>query len=163
MDKKEAPREPVEYEVQEKSLIGNEIHEAGAIVKYDGLPAENLKPLCDVGRARYQEYLESNKVRVAKMIEQNSTSAVGDPAEFAKALQKYQAEQVEAMSKAISEGIAAGVALAMEAIAKAQQTSAAAVEIKAADASTATPADSPNTAANATATKGKSGGKDSLV
>jgi hypothetical protein len=45
----EQKRDPVEYIVLEKSLIGNEIFEAGTTVKYDGLPAENLQPTCDEG------------------------------------------------------------------------------------------------------------------
>ena len=56
------------YRVKELSLIGNELHEAGAIVEYDGLPAENLEPLCDLGRAKYQEYLASNAERVKRMM-----------------------------------------------------------------------------------------------
>ena len=65
---KDEPRKPVAYITTEKSLVGNEIHEAGARVMYDGLPAENLTPTCDVGRARYQEYLDSNKIRIDAMI-----------------------------------------------------------------------------------------------
>lgn len=68
-------REPVEYIVKEKSLIGNELHEAGARVHYAGLPSENLEPTCDEGRARYNEYLKSNEDRVAKMIAANDSGA----------------------------------------------------------------------------------------
>lgn len=62
---------PIKYIVKEKSLIGNEIHEAGAEVTLpEGtLPAENLEPTCARGRAKHQEYLESNAARVAKMKE----------------------------------------------------------------------------------------------
>jgi type IV secretory pathway VirJ component len=163
-DKKQ-PRQPVEYLVKEKSLIGNEIKEAGEKAMYDGLPAENLEPLCDEGRARYQEYLASNKERVANMINQNSVSAVGDPGAFAKALAEHQASQNEAISKAISEGIAAGIAQAMAAINAAQQSSAAEVTFTG-DASTAKPADFPNTAAPSAAKgtgKGNKDDKNSLV
>lgn len=66
MTEKQKPKVP-KYKVLEKSLIGNEIHEAGAIVEYDGLPAENLEPQCDLGRERYKEYLVSNETRIAKM------------------------------------------------------------------------------------------------
>jgi len=72
------------YKVLEKSLIGNEIHEAGAIVEYAGLPSENLEPQCDEGRAKYQEYLVTNNARVKAMKEQFSESAVGDQVAFAK-------------------------------------------------------------------------------
>ena len=74
------------YLVKELSLIGNELFQAGAEVEYDGLPAENLEPLCDEGRAKYQEYLDSNAARVKKMIAENQLSAVGDPAAFAAAV-----------------------------------------------------------------------------
>lgn len=67
-------REAVEYEVLEKSLIGNELFEAGARAFYDGLPAENLKPLCAEGEKRAAEYQESNKARVAKMIADNAAN-----------------------------------------------------------------------------------------
>lgn len=107
-------REAVEYRVKEKSLIGNEMFEAGAIAKYDGLPAENLEPMCDVGRARYQEYLDSNKSRIATMIAGHSESAVGDPnlfmKEWAAAQQKAAAEQAEQIAAAVSAGISAGLA-----------------------------------------------------
>jgi len=98
-----APRQPVKYRVKEKSLIGNAIHEAGAEVEYDGLPADNLEPLCDIGRARAAEYVQSNKERVARMIDANRESAVGDPAkfaeQFAKALAEERAEHAARMEK----------------------------------------------------------------
>ena len=88
----ETKREPVKYTVLEKSLVGNEIFEAGQTCEYDGMPSENLAPTCDVGRARYQEYLESNKARIAKMRAENAESAVGDGEAFAKAVTKALAE-----------------------------------------------------------------------
>lgn len=63
------------YRVKELSLIGNELHEAGAIVEYDGLPAENLEPLCELGRAKYREYLESNEQRIKKMMADHQPTA----------------------------------------------------------------------------------------
>lgn len=104
------------YKVLEKSNINNEMHEPGAIIDYDGLPAENLEPQCDEGKAKYQEYLDSNAARVKLLKDQNSKSKVGDPAEFAKALAEHQASQNEGIAKAISEGIAAGIAQAMAAM-----------------------------------------------
>jgi len=74
------------YRVKELSLIGNELFQAGAEVEYDGLPAENLEPLDDEGRAKYQEYLDSNAARVRQMRLENETSTVGDPAAFAAAV-----------------------------------------------------------------------------
>jgi len=60
---------PIKYIVKEKSLIGNELFEAGAEVELpEGtLPAENLEPVDDRGRAKYQEYLKSNAERIARM------------------------------------------------------------------------------------------------
>lgn len=99
-------RQPVKYRVKEKSLIGNAIHEAGATVEYDGLPADNLEPLCDEGHARAAEYIESNKARVAKMIADNQESAVGDPTkfaeQFAKALAEERAEHAARMEKMLA-------------------------------------------------------------
>jgi hypothetical protein len=86
------------YRVKEQSLIGNELFQAGAEVDYDGLPAENLEPLCDEGKAKYQEYLQSNADRVRKMRLENDVSAVGDPSVFA-----------DAVSAAIKQLIAGGV------------------------------------------------------
>ena len=80
------------YKVLEKSLIGNEIFEAGSIVDYDGLPAENLEPQCEKGEAKYQEYLASNVERIRVMREQNSESGVGDTAVFAKLIAVAVAE-----------------------------------------------------------------------
>lgn len=73
-----ATRRPVKYLVKEKSLIGNEIHEAGAVAEYDGLPAENLEPLCDEGRARYQEYLASNAARVERMMAEHPPTGLDE-------------------------------------------------------------------------------------
>lgn len=114
------------YRVKELSLVGNELHQAGAVVDYDGLPAENLEPLCDEGRAKYQEYLASNVTRVAQMLRENDTSAVGDPAAFAAAfaaaLAKSQSEMgiavAEALAKSQNEmGVTIGIAVA-EAVAR---------------------------------------------
>lgn len=88
-----APRKPVQYRVKEKSLIGNQLFEAGQVAEYDGLPADNLEPLCDEGRARAAEYERSNATRVQKMIAANQESAVGDPSKFAEAFAKQLAEE----------------------------------------------------------------------
>lgn len=115
-------REPVAYTVVERSLVGNKIYEAGETAMYDGLPAENLAPTCEVGKARYQEYLDTNKARVAKMIEMNQADAsgLGDAAAFGKmfleALAKSNeehAEQMAALQAAQAELIAKAVAAAL--------------------------------------------------
>lgn len=101
------------YIVLEKSLIGNEVHEAGAIVEYDGLPSENLKPTCEKGEARYQEYLASNAERVAKMKEQYSESAVGDPSQFAAKFAAELQRSNEEFKASIAGVVASAVAQAM--------------------------------------------------
>lgn len=99
-------RAPVKYLVKERSLIGNELFEAGAIADYDGLPAENLEPQCEEGRARAEEYRTSNDKRVSLMMANHKESAVGDPAQFlanfAKFMQEENARQAEKMNDAIA-------------------------------------------------------------
>lgn len=104
------------YVVQEKSLIGNEIHEAGAIVAYDGLPAENLEPTCDLGRARHQEYLDSNAKRVAALTAKYSESAVGDPAKFMADFAKAQEDASVKQAEQIGAAVATAVVQAMAAL-----------------------------------------------
>lgn len=100
------------YLVKEKSLIGNEIFEAGQTVEYDGLPAENLEPLDDEGRAKHEEYLASNKARIAAMTEQyKDQPSVGDPAifmaQFSKMLADQQEKQAEQIGNAVAQALAA--------------------------------------------------------
>lgn len=110
MENQEIPK----YTVMEKSLIGNEIHEAGAVVAYDGLPADNLKPTCALGEKRRQEYIESNKARVAAMQSQYTESAVGDPikfmADFAKAQEEATAKQAEQIGAAVATAVVQAMA-----------------------------------------------------
>lgn len=110
MENQEIPK----YTVMEKSLIGNEIHEAGAVVAYDGLPAENLEPTCALGRQRRQEYLDSNAKRVAAMKSQYTESAVGDPikfmADFAKAQEEATAKQAEQIGAAVATAVVQAMA-----------------------------------------------------
>jgi hypothetical protein len=115
-------REPVKYTVLERSLVGNKIYEEGETAEYDGLPAENLAPQCEVGKARYQEYLDTNKARVAKMIEMNQADAsgLGDAAAFGKMFlealaesNKEHAAQMEAFRAAQADMIAQAVAGAL--------------------------------------------------
>lgn len=74
------------YKVLEKSLVGNEVFEAGVEVEYDGYPSANLEPLCDQGRKKAVELEELNKKRVELMISQNPPAAGMDAASFAKAI-----------------------------------------------------------------------------
>lgn len=110
-------RGQVKYITTEKSLIGNELHEAGAEVMYDGLPAENLKPTCDVGRARYQEYLESNQARVVKMIEDaKGTDLNKMQQELMASLAQKQIAATEAQAGQIATAVAQAVVAAMAAV-----------------------------------------------
>ena len=118
----------LKYLVKERSLIGNTIHEEGTEVFYDGLPAENLEPTCDEGRARYQEYLDSNAARVRLMLANNENAPPqNDAAAFAAAVGEAVAEanaqhaasqaallaSLEAMKVGQNENIAAAVASAI--------------------------------------------------
>jgi hypothetical protein len=100
------------FRVKELSLIGNELHQPGAEVELpEGtLPAENLEPLCDEGRALQKQYQETNAARVKQMMAANPESGVGDPAAFAKALAEHQQSQAEAIGTAVANGIAAAFA-----------------------------------------------------
>lgn len=91
------------YTVLERSLIGNEIFEAGAIVDYEGLPAENLAPLCDEGKAKYQEYLASNAARVEKM--QTENASVDEDA-LSRAIAKAQTGQAALIADAVAQALA---------------------------------------------------------
>jgi hypothetical protein len=121
-------REPVEYTVLERSLVGNKIYEVGETAMYDGLPSENLGPTCDEGRARAIEYVESNKARLAKMKEQYGDSATrGDPAAFSKLFLEelakanaQHAEQMAALQAGLADAVGQAVAAALAAAAPAK-------------------------------------------
>ena len=80
------------YKVLEKSLIGNEIFEEGAIVEYDGLPGHNLEPLCDEGKAKAEELVEVNAARIKQMQLDNPNTPTIDHEAFAKAIAAALAE-----------------------------------------------------------------------
>ncbi|CAB4124428.1 hypothetical protein UFOVP61_2 [uncultured Caudovirales phage] len=96
---------PIKYIVKEKSLIGNELHEAGAeVVLPEGtLPAENLEAICARGEAKKAEYVESNAKRVALMKANFADSSAGDTAALSKAIGAAVAEAIAAQA---SEGVA---------------------------------------------------------
>jgi hypothetical protein len=105
---------PCTYTVKEKSNLNNRMYEEGETVSYDGMPAENLVPTDEEGAARYQDYLTSNKERVALMQAQFSESGVGDAdkfaAAFAKELAKVKAEsdeKIAALTEAVGKLVAA--------------------------------------------------------
>lgn len=111
-----APREPVKYIVKEKSLIGNDVHEAGATVSYAGLPSENLEPTCDEGRRRAAEYVESNAARVKAMValHAGTESPVGDPAKFMQAFAEELARERAEHQAQIAELVATNQAAALQ-------------------------------------------------
>lgn len=81
-----------QYKVLEKSLIGNEIFEEGAIVDYDGYPSHNLEPLCDEGRAKAAELVTINEQRIKQMQLDNPNTPTIDQDAFAKAIATALAE-----------------------------------------------------------------------
>ena len=96
-----------EYLVKEKSFIDNKIYEVGDTVNYDGLPADNLEPTCDAGRAKAAEYEESNKKRLAAVNSQFAESQIANGAEFArefaKEMARLQFEDQKAVAAAAEE------------------------------------------------------------
>lgn len=129
------------YVVQEKSLIGNELHEAGAIVEYDGLPAGNLKPTCKEGERRAAEYVRSNAERVRKMQAEFTESGVGDPTVFAAAMAKANAEMMAGLPALIGAAVAEGIASAMAAARAEYQPAPASPDTPTADAAAGPTAD----------------------
>lgn len=111
-----APREPVKYRVKEKSLIGNDVHEEGAVVSYAGLPSENLEPLCDEGRKRAAEYVESNAARVKAMVSAHAgvESPVGDPTKFMQAFAEELAHERAEHQAQIAQLVATNQAAALQ-------------------------------------------------
>lgn len=103
---------PPKFRVKEPSLIGNELHPEGAIVELpEGtLPAENLEPLDDEGRALFQKYLETNAARQAEMHANNPASGVGDVNKFAEALAKSQEANATLIGTAVAEAVGAAFA-----------------------------------------------------
>lgn len=101
------------YLVLATSFIDAKMVQPGEEIEYAGLPAENLQPLDDEGRAKYQEYLASNEARVAKMIAENRDPGAGgiaDPAAFFEALQKQRAQDQADMPALVAQAVAAALA-----------------------------------------------------
>lgn len=136
-----APRQPVAYLVKEKSLIGNEMFEEGSTCQYAGLPSENLEPTCDIGRARQKEYQDSNRARVAAMIDNNKGDAHAlDPQVFMANMLKVQAEMAAEAADKQTVAIAGAVAQAVTAALAAIFPNGAPVSAPAAPAAPETPA-----------------------
>lgn len=76
------------YRVLEKSLIGNQIVEAGEEVEYDGLPSGNLEPLCDEGRAKAEEAKLASRKSLDQLISDYKPPSGTDPVAFAGAIAK---------------------------------------------------------------------------
>lgn len=92
---------PIKYIVKEKSLVGNEIFEAGAEVELpEGTwPGPNMEPTCDRGRAKQDEY---NNVILPRMRADlqakygNDPGMTGDMAALSKAIASAVAEAMSA-------------------------------------------------------------------
>lgn len=101
------------YIVLQTSFIDAKVVHPGEEIEYAGLPAENLQPTDDEGRAKYQEYLESNEARVKKMILENkepSAGGIADSAVFFEALQKQRAQDQAEMPGLVAQAVAAALA-----------------------------------------------------
>jgi len=100
----------LQYEVLERSLIGNQVFEPGAIVPYDGYPSANLKPTCAEGEAKAAELVQINADRVKQMQLDNPASPVMDVEGFAKAIAsaiaEANAEQADKLA-ALTDAVAA--------------------------------------------------------
>lgn len=106
-------RKSLQYTVLEKSLIGNEIFEEGAVVSYAGLPSRNLLPMCDEGRARAAEAVEASRAHRTKLAAElgDQAGGFGNAEAFAKAfateLAKANAELVSQVHDAVAQALSA--------------------------------------------------------
>lgn len=113
------------YKVLVKSLLNNQIYEAGDQVEYEGEASENLEPLDDAGRAMRAKYEASNKQRIATMLQDAKDSpndGAVNPATIIKQMadmQRQQAADTEAMMERMSAMFAATLANALSGIAPA--------------------------------------------
>lgn len=89
---------PIKYITTEKSLVGNELFEAGAeVVLPEGtLPAANMQATCARGEAKKAEYEASNRERIARLADQYSDTA--------------STAQMEAMSKMVAKAVTEALA-----------------------------------------------------
>lgn len=107
------------YKVLEKSLVNNQIYEAGDEVEYDGEVSGNLEPLDEAGRAKRAQYEASNKQRIATMLQDAKDSpnaGAVDPSTIIKQMadmQRQQAADTEAMMERMSAMFAATLANAL--------------------------------------------------
>jgi len=107
------------YKVLEKSLVNNQIYEAGEEVEYDGEVSGNLEPLDDAGRAKRAQYEASNKQRIATMLQDAKDSpnaGAVDPSTIIKQMadmQRQQAADTEALMERMSAMFAATLANAL--------------------------------------------------
>lgn len=107
------------YKVLEKSLLNNQMYEAGEEVEYEGEVSGNLEPLDDAGRAMRAKYEASNKQRIATMLQDAKDSpnaGAVDPSTIIKQMadmQKQQAADTEALMERMSAMFAATLANAL--------------------------------------------------
>lgn len=124
------------YKVLVKSLLNNQVYEAGEEVVYEGEVSENLEPLDDAGRVMRAQYEASNKQRIATMLQDAKDSpnaGAVDPSTIIKQMadmQKQQAADNEALMERMSAMFAATLANALSGISAAPAAAAQAPEAK---------------------------------
>lgn len=116
------------YKVLEKSLLNNQIYEAGEEVEYGGEVSGNLEPLDDAGRAKRAEYEASNKKRIDTMLQDAKDSpnaGAVDPSTIIKQMadmQRQQAADTEAMLERMGAMFAATLANALAGVSAAPES-----------------------------------------
>lgn len=90
---------PIKYIVKEKSLIGNELFEAGAEVELpEGTwPGPNMEPTCERGTARQAEYNDVILPKMRKDLQARygqDSGMTGDMAALSKAISAAVAEAI---------------------------------------------------------------------
>lgn len=118
------------YKVLEKSLVNNQIYEAGDEVEYDGEVSGNLEPLDEAGRAKRAQYEASNNQRIATMMQDAKDSpneGAVDPSKIIKQMaemQKQQAADTEALMERMTAMFASTLANVLSGIGAAPVTAA---------------------------------------
>lgn len=83
------------YRVLAESFIDNHRRHVGEVVEFAGLPADNLEPLDDEGKARAAEAKAVRRQGLEQMVADFKPIAGVDPAAFAAAVAKAVADAIK--------------------------------------------------------------------
>ena len=76
------------YRVLTESFIDNHRRMPGEVIEFDGLPAENLEPLDDAGKAKAADAKVVRKEHIDRIVRELQPITGVDPTQFASAIVK---------------------------------------------------------------------------